>query len=525
MITGALLPSSRPTFLRGARPRIAQPTSGEPVNVIRAMSSWSTRALPTVEPPPVTTCSHSAGRPQSSISSSARAMPLNGVWLAGLSTTGHPAAIAGASLWATRLSGKLNGLIAPTTPIGTRSVKPTLPSPLGDGVEGDHVAGQRARLGGGELERADGPLGLDPGRLDRLGRLPGDDLGELVAALGEQAGRGVEDLGPLPARQRAAGQRRLGRARRPGRRRPAPHTGTRPISAPSYGDVTAVDSVPVNRSPASGTGRTCDGVVMRSTILRAVARTSRPRHPFLDWPGPIAFAHRGGASEAPENTLPAFERAVELGYRYLETDVHVTADGVVVAFHDDDLSRTCGRPGRISELPWREVATARVDGREPIPRLADLLEAWPDARVEHRLQDRPASSSRSADELRRAGVLDRVCVGAFSDRRLRRLRQRLGPTLCTSAGPVELGAAARSSASPLPRSLAAQVPVDGGAASRSSTQRFVARAHRRGIEVHVWTIDDAAEMDRLLDLGVDGIMTDRPAVLRDVLARRGQWVT
>ncbi len=130
MITGALLPSSSPTFLRGARARIDQPTSGEPVNVISAMSSWSTSALPTVEPLPVTTCSHSGGRPQSSISSSARAMPLNGVWLAGFSTTGQPAAMAGASLWATRLSGKLNGLIAPTTPIGTRSVNPSLPTPL-----------------------------------------------------------------------------------------------------------------------------------------------------------------------------------------------------------------------------------------------------------------------------------------------------------------------------------------------------------------------------------------------------------
>jgi glycerophosphoryl diester phosphodiesterase len=98
-----------------------------------------------------------------------------------------------------------------------------------------------------------------------------------------------------------------------------------------------------------------------------VVRTSPPRHPFLDWPGPIPFAHRGGATEAPENTMPAFERAVGLGYHYLETDVHTTADGIVVAFHDDDLSRTCGRPGRISELPWREVATCRVDGKEPIP--------------------------------------------------------------------------------------------------------------------------------------------------------------
>ena len=221
--------------------------------------------------------------------------------------------------------------------------------------------------------------------------------------------------------------------------------------------------------------------------------------------------------------MPAFERAVELGYRYLETDVHVTADGVVVAFHDDDLSRTCGRPGCISELPWKEVAAARVDGREPIPRLADLLEAWPDARLNIDCKsDRVADPL--ADELRRTGVLDRVCVGAFSDRRLLRLRRRLGPSLCTSAGPLELGLLRFIGVTSWRGRWRPRCP-SGGAASRSSTSASCARAHRRGIEVHVWTIDDAAEMGRLLDLGVDGIMTDRPGVLRDVLAARGQWMT
>ena len=220
--------------------------------------------------------------------------------------------------------------------------------------------------------------------------------------------------------------------------------------------------------------------------------------------------------------MPAFERAVGLGYRYLETDVHTTADGVVVAFHDEDLSRTCGRPGLISDLPWTEVAAARVDGREPIPRLADLLEAWPDARLNIDCKsDRVAGPL--ADELRRTGVLDRVCVGAFSDRRLRRLRGRLGPSLCTSAGPLELGLlkfiGITSGAV-----MAVQAPVRRGRITIIN-ERFVARAHRRGIEVHVWTIDDAAEMGRLLDIGVDGIMTDRPGVLRDVLAARGQWMT
>ena len=157
--------------------------------------------------------------------------------------------------------------------------------------------------------------------------------------------------------------------------------------------------------------------------------------------------------------MPAFERAVGLGYRYLETDVHATADGVVVAFHDDDLRRTCGRPGHISELPWREVATARVDGREPIPLLDDLLEA---------LARRPRRTSTArptgvvgplADELAAAGALDRVCVGAFSDRRLARCADGSGRALCTSAGPVELGALRLARARPARRVLAVQVPV------------------------------------------------------------------
>ena len=86
---------------------------------------------------------------------------------------------------------------------------------------------------------------------------------------------------------------------------------------------------------------------------------------FLDHPGPIAFAHRGGAGDWPENTMPAFAGAVALGYRYVETDVHVTADGVLLAFHDDRLDRVTDRAGVVRELPWSEVRQARVDGSSP----------------------------------------------------------------------------------------------------------------------------------------------------------------
>jgi glycerophosphoryl diester phosphodiesterase len=244
-----------------------------------------------------------------------------------------------------------------------------------------------------------------------------------------------------------------------------------------------------------------------------------PRHPFLDWKGPLPFAHRGGASDVPENTLLAFQYAVDMGYRYLETDVHVTSDGVLVAFHDDDLQRTCGIPGKISELPWSTVSTALVEGKAPIPMLEDLLGTFPEARVNIDCKTNAAVDALIAS-LRRTNSLDRVCVAAFSDLRLRRLRKAFGSALCSSLGPVELGLL-RLGLLRHPPGLAAQVPVK--EVITVVNRSFVERSHRLGLQVHVWTIDDAPEMERLLDLGVDGIMTDRPAVLRQVLESRGSW--
>lgn len=220
--------------------------------------------------------------------------------------------------------------------------------------------------------------------------------------------------------------------------------------------------------------------------------------------------------------MPAFAHAVGLGYRYLETDVHVTADGVLVAFHDDDLSRTCGRPGRISALPWSEVSAARVDGAEPIPRLADLLEAFPNARLNIDCKS-DAAVGPLTDAVDRHGVIDRVCLASFNDSRVRTLRRRLGPGLCTGAPSREL-ALLWASGCNIGGAQAAQVPVRQGRVTVVS-ERFLRRAHRRGVVVHVWTIDEPAEMHRLLDLGVDGIMTDRPGVLRDVFVERGLWVS
>lgn len=229
--------------------------------------------------------------------------------------------------------------------------------------------------------------------------------------------------------------------------------------------------------------------------------------------------------------MPAFEGAVALGYTYVETDVHLTADGVLVAFHDESLDRVTDRTGRIADLSWSEVARAQVSpppnspaGPAAIPRLEDLLGAWPHLRVNIDPKQDGAVSELVA-VLERTGAMDRVCIGAFSDRRLARIRRMTSNRVCTGLGPVDIARLRAASLGMPAGSFAAgcaQVPCR-AAGKTLVDARFVAAAHRHGLQVHVWTVDETAEMDRLLDLGVDGIMTDRPGVLKDVLERRGQW--
>ena len=251
---------------------------------------------------------------------------------------------------------------------------------------------------------------------------------------------------------------------------------------------------------------------------------NRTAHPYLDHEGPIPFAHRGGAGDWPENSMEAFSQAVALGFRYVETDAHVTADGIVVAFHDDHLDRVTDRTGLIAELPWSEISVARIDGIAPIPLLEDLLTTWPDLRINIDLKHDEVVGPL-ADLLHNLQALDRVCIGSFSDRRIEQFRNRFGDSVCTSMGPRAV-AKLRASSFGLGRSRPAgncvQVPTHAGKVPLVD-HRFLRRAHRLGLAVHVWTIDDPVEMHRLLDLGVDGIMTDRPAVLKEVLELRGQW--
>jgi len=248
----------------------------------------------------------------------------------------------------------------------------------------------------------------------------------------------------------------------------------------------------------------------------------RTRWSYLDSPGPIALAHRGAHGDGiAENSMAAFEAAVRLGLRYVETDVHATADGVLVAIHDPTLDRVSDRHGRIAELAYSSVARARLADGSPVPLLADLLHTWPDLRVNIDAKDDRAVGPL-LDVLMRTRAHDRVCVGAFSDTRIATLRQALPEGTATALAPREVAALRFPPPDRLRRRWlpddvpCVQVPVRMGRLT-VVTPGLLRRAHAQGRQVHVWTIDDPAEMRRLLDLGVDGIVTDNARGLMAVL--------
>ena len=253
-------------------------------------------------------------------------------------------------------------------------------------------------------------------------------------------------------------------------------------------------------------------------------RGKKRMHPYFE-DGFLAFAHRGGGLEMPENTLAAFHRAAGLGYHYLELDVRATRDGRAVVFHDAELDRVTDSEGLVSRCTWAELETVRVAGREPIPLLEEVLETFPGLKINIDAKEDTVVEAL-AGVLRRADALRRVCVGCFSNRRLRRLRRLLGPDLCTALGPGEVMRLWFHARTGLPAGRfagqCAQVPVD-YYGMEVVTPRFVQACARAGLPLHVWTIDDPVEMNSLIDLGVSGLMTDRPEVLKGELQRRSLW--
>jgi glycerophosphoryl diester phosphodiesterase len=244
---------------------------------------------------------------------------------------------------------------------------------------------------------------------------------------------------------------------------------------------------------------------------------------FLDHPRPLAFAHRGGAGHLPENSFKAFEHAVGLGYAYLETDAHATADGSVVAFHDKTLDRVTDSTGAIAELTAAQVAAARIGGTEPIPLLADLLMTWPEHRFNIDVKDEPVIGPL-VDMLKSTNAWDRVCITSFSGRRLSATRRLLPRPVCMATPPAAVGAITAGTPVRLLAERFARLSIQCAQVPPPiATRQFIRRAHAAGLQVHVWTVNERATMASVLDLGADGIMTDETEMLRDVLKERGQW--
>lgn len=262
------------------------------------------------------------------------------------------------------------------------------------------------------------------------------------------------------------------------------------------------------------------------------------RHPFLD-PFPVVCAHRGNSADYPENTMPAFRSAAEAGVDCIETDVHLTRDGECVVWHDDSVDRMSNGRGKIGEYRFTELQrldagygyTPDGGGSFPfrgrgirIPALEELLDELPHMRFNIDLKARdPHLVERFAAVVQKCGAERRVLGASFDHATLQLLRRRL-PDLATSFSRREAASfLIRQKLRVLPapsrtEGLVLQVPVRYSGVT-VVTSSFIRRAHRNGLYVQVWTVNEADEMQRLLDMGVDGIFTDAPTVLQDVLRR------
>ena len=249
-----------------------------------------------------------------------------------------------------------------------------------------------------------------------------------------------------------------------------------------------------------------------------------PKFPYLEHDGILAFAHRGGNLRASENTMAAFSDAARQGYRFLETDVHASRDGVVFAFHDDNLLRMTGEDIAINALDAADIDSITVAGGHAIPRMEDLLEAFPECRFNIDAKAWPVVEPLG-QLIRRTEVDDRICIGAFNDERIFKVRQLVGRSLCHSIGVRESSRfrlAARLGLNAYFTAGCVQFPVNRKGVSMV-TPASVAHAHKLGLQVHAWTINDESTMHNLIDMGVDGIMTDDCALLKSVLIERNMW--
>lgn len=251
--------------------------------------------------------------------------------------------------------------------------------------------------------------------------------------------------------------------------------------------------------------------------------------PYLDSEHPVAIAHRGYSRDGLENSMTAFKAALDLGFSYLETDINTTSDGVAMVFHDPTLDRTTDADGAIAALPYSVVGKARIGGREPIATIDEFVAALPKASFNIDVKD-AGSVGPLVAAIEKYALHDRVCVASFSEKRRRQVLAGLSRPVASSPGKSLLvayfllspwlpGAVVRR----LMRGVdVLQVPTQ-YKGLELVTAATVRRAHKLGLKIHVWTINDPVRMHALFDVGVDGVMTDRADLLAEVMRQRGYW--
>ena len=242
-------------------------------------------------------------------------------------------------------------------------------------------------------------------------------------------------------------------------------------------------------------------------------------HPYLDISGVAISAHRGGSIEAPENTLESFQYALDLGCSYIETDVQLSADGIPYIFHDDDLKRLLDRDVMFNTLSSSEIKKLRLFESYSIPTLEMALTKFPNAlfQIDLKTDEVAIPAMQVIEEL---NAFERVCIASFSSNRLKVVREKF-PKTCYSMGPKEILQLLLASFGLYKQKVPGdclQVPIY-HYGIKLVTKRFVKYVQSIGLKIHVWTINDADTMQKLINLGVDGIITDKPKILRDLLSK------
>ena len=241
-------------------------------------------------------------------------------------------------------------------------------------------------------------------------------------------------------------------------------------------------------------------------------------HPYLDVPGVAISAHRGGSIEAPENTIESFKYSIELGSSYIETDVQLSSNGIPYIFHDDDLKRLFGKNIIFNSLHSDEIDELILFDKYKIPTLESTLQKFPDALFQIDVKTDEVVLP-TMEVIKKTNSTDKVCIASFSSKRLKQVH-KLYPEICLSMGPFEVMKLLLASFGLYRRKVPGnclQIPIY-QYGIKLVTKRFINYIHSIGLKIHVWTINDEDTMQKLIDLGVDGIITDRPKALKELLS-------